>query len=237
MNNNKPIIGVILKHLVKQEKRNNMYLRDEVKQAIFDNNGIAIGIVLPKDEKNNVSDKWGNNLNEDEYDNLVSQINLCDGIVFQGGGSCDNYEMIVAKYCYDHDIPTLGICCGQNVMVRALGGTTKLVDNPEKHFDNTSTYVHKVKLSKDTKLYNIIGKEEIDVNSRHRKTIDKCPEPLVINCICDDCYIDGVEAPNKKFYMAFRFHSESLYKIDEDHNKIFKEFIDVCKGSKKNGRC
>ena len=130
--NNKPIIGVVLKHFLKDELRPNMFVRDEIKQAIFDNNGIAIGIILPKDEKIDVSDKWKNNLSENEYNNLITQINLCDGIVIQGGGACDNYEMIVAKYCYDNNIPTLGICCGQNVMVRALGGTTKLVANQKK---------------------------------------------------------------------------------------------------------
>ena len=134
--NKKPIIGIISKHFLKDEIRPNMFIRDEIKQAIFDNGGIAIGIILPKDEKNNVEDKWKNNLSKDEYNNLITQINLCNGILFQGGGACDNYEMIVAKYCYENNIPTLGICCGQNVMVRALGGTTKLIENPEKHNTN-----------------------------------------------------------------------------------------------------
>ena len=225
--NKKPIIGIVSKHFIKKETRPNMYIRDEIKQAIFDNGGIAIGILLPKDEKDDVSDEWKDNLNKDEFNNLISQIKLCNGIVFQGGGACDNYEMIVAKYCYDNDIPTIGICCGQNVMVRALGGTTKLIPNPEKHNDIYSTYVHTVKLDTNSRLYKIIGKTEIEVNSRHKKTIDKHPK-LNINCLCNDGYIDGVEAPNKTFYMAFRFHPESLYKIDKNHNKIFKEFIKTC---------
>lgn len=229
--NEKPVIGIVSKHFKKEEIRPNMYIRDEIKQAIFDNGGIAIGIVLPKDEKNNVSDEWKNNLNKDEFNNLISQIKLCNGIVFQGGRACDNYEMIIAKYCYDNDIPTLGICCGQNVMVRALGGTTKLISNPEKHNDTNSTYVHTVKLDMNSKLYEIIGKEEIKVNSRHKKTIYNHPK-LAINCLCDDGYIDGLEAPDKTFYMAFRFHPESLYKIDENHNKIFKVFIEICRDIK-----
>ena len=53
---------------------------------------------------------------------------------------------------------------------------------------------------------------------------------LVVNCLCEDGYIDGLESPNRTFYMAFRFHPESLYKIDENHNKIFEEFIKICKG-------
>ncbi len=226
--NKKPIIGIVSKHIKKEETRLNMYIRDEIKQAIFDNGGIAIGIILPKDEKNDVSDNWKNNLTENEFDNLISQIKLCNGIVFQGGNACDNYEMIIAKYCYDNNIPTLGICCGQNVMVRALGGTTKLISNPEKHNDTINTYVHTVKLDINSRLYKIIGKKEIKVNSRHQRTIADHPK-LVINCLCEDGYIDGLEAPDKKFYMAFRFHPESLYKIDENHNKIFKEFIKACK--------
>ena len=47
--NKKPIIGVVSKHFLSDEIRPNMFVRDEIKQAIFDNGGIAIGILLPKD--------------------------------------------------------------------------------------------------------------------------------------------------------------------------------------------
>lgn len=232
---NKPVIGIISKHSVKEEIRPNTYIRDEVKQVIFDNGGIAIGILLPKEEVNDVQDKWENNLNEDELCNLIAQIKLCNGIIFQGGSSCDNYEMIVAKYCYNNDIPTLGLCCGQNVMVRALGGTTKKVTNPEKHYDVNDTYVDDVFIYKNTKIYDIIKKEQIKVNSRHKKTVDTHPN-LIVSAICEDGYSEVVEAEDKIFYIAVRYHPESLYKIDEDHNKLFKQFIKVCANEReKNG--
>lgn len=223
----KPIIGIVSKHSGKEEIRTNTYIRDEVKQAVFDNGGIAIGILLPKDEVNDVEDKWKNNLTDNEFDNLIAQIKLCNGIIFQGGGSCDNYEMIVAKYCYDSNIPTLGLCCGQNVMVRALGGTTKKITNPEKHYDNNNTYVHNVYISKNTKISDIIRKERIKVNSRHKKIVDTHPN-LIVSAICEDGYSEVVEAEDKTFYIAVRYHPESLYKIDEDHNILFKGFIKVC---------
>ena len=105
--NRKPIIGIVSKHLLKDEIRQNMFVRDEIKQVIFDNGGIAIGILLPKNEK-------------------------------------------------------------------------------------------------------------IDVE--------------------DNGYIDGLESPDKTFYMAFRFHPESLYQINENHNKIFKEFIKICKRIKNEAK-
>lgn len=70
--NKEPIIGIVSKHFLKDEIGPNMFIRDEIKQAIFDNGGIAIGIILPKDEKIDVEDKWKNNLSKDEYNNLIA---------------------------------------------------------------------------------------------------------------------------------------------------------------------
>lgn len=39
------IIGIVARHKAIEEKRTNSLIRDEVKQAIFDNGGIAIGIL------------------------------------------------------------------------------------------------------------------------------------------------------------------------------------------------
>lgn len=225
---NKPIIGIVSKHFLKDCIRPNMYIRDEIKQALFDNGAVAIGILLPKDEKLDVEDIWNNNLSQEEWDALIMQINLCDGIVFQGGGACDNYEMIIAKYCYENDIPTLGICCGQNVIVRALRGTTKKITNQEKHYNVDDNYVHSIKIHKDSIFYKIIGNEEIKVNSRHKKTIDDCPF-LDKVAFCEDGYPDVVESKNKKFYIGVRFHPESLYKFDVNMNNIFKSFINTCR--------
>ena len=69
----------------------------------------------------------------------------------------------------------------------------------------------------------------MQVNSRHKRTIKECPK-LDKVAFCEDSYPDVIESRNKTFYIGVRFHPESLYKIDENHNRIFKEFINVCKG-------
>lgn len=226
----KPTIGIVSKHLSKNGKRPNMYIRDEIKQAIFDNNGIAIGILLPKDELEDVSDKWSDNLSNEEFDALKAQINLCDGIVFQGGGACDNYEMIVAKYCYECDIPTLGICCGQNVLVRSLRGTTIKIDN---HYLPDFDYAHEIRIDKDSIFYKIVGVDKMKVNSRHTKTVKESPFLERVAFSPED-YAEVLEAKDKKFFMSVQFHPESLYKTDENMNKIFKYFLEVCKCKEKN---
>ena len=48
--NQKVIVGIVTKHTNINQSRINSLIRDEVKQAIFDNGGIAIGILSPNDE-------------------------------------------------------------------------------------------------------------------------------------------------------------------------------------------
>lgn len=224
----KPIIGIVSKHYATyNSNRTDTFIRDEIKQAIFDNGGIAIGILPTEKEINYCGDNWKRNLSEEENENLFKQISLCDGIILQGGGATDNYEIIIAKYCYDNDIPILGICAGQNNIVRALGGKTYKISNPDKHNKPFDKYVHDIVINKESKFYKIIKDDKMMVNSRHKRTIKECPN-LDKVAFCEDGYPDVVESKNKKFYIGVRFHPESLYTTDEKHNRIFVEFINAC---------
>lgn len=226
---NKPIIGIVAKHDINSQKmRKDSLIRDEVKQAIFDNDAIAIGILSPNDEIQYTIDEWEKYIESIEKEKIIEQLKLCNGIVLQGGNSNEAYENWIAKYCYENNIPVLGICAGQNSVARALGGTTIKISNPEKHEQYHKDYVHSININKNSKFYNIVGKEEIMVNSRHKRTIENCPQ-LEKVAFCEDEYADVIEAENKKFYIGVRFHPESLYKNDENMNGIFKYFIKICR--------
>ena len=224
---NKVIIGIVGKHIKSDKIRTDTLIRDEVKQAIFDNGAIAIGILSPNDEILYTSDDWKNIEENIKKEQIVEQIKLCDGIILQGGVTNEAFENWIAKYCYDNDIPCLGICAGQNSIVRGLDGTTYNIPNPEKHNRPSEDYVHSIHIDTTSRFYDIVKKEEIMVNSRHKRTIDKCPSLDKVG-LCEDEYADVVEAKNKKFYIGVRFHPESLYKIDENMNRIFEEFIKIC---------
>ena len=134
----------------------------------------------------------------------------------------------MTKYCYEKNLPILGICAGQNNIARALGGTTYKIPNPEKHDKSFDEYVHWINIDKNSRFYDIVQTNKMQVNSRHKRTIKECPN-LDKVAFCEDGYPDVIESKNKTFYIGVRFHPESLYKIDENHNKIFKEFINACK--------
>lgn len=228
----KAIIGIVTKHRQddKEINRPDTHIRNEVKQAIFDNGAIAIGIISANKDILFSTDDWQKYDRLINKEDIISQIKLCDGIVLQGGDASEAYENWIAKYCYENDIPTLGLCGGQNSMVRGLGGSTKKIPNPEKHMRINDTYVHNIKINKDSEFYKIIKKEEIMVNSRHKRSPDRHPNLEVVG-VCEDGYADVVESKDKKFFIGVRFHPESLYEIDENMNNIFKKFIEVCENN------
>lgn len=54
-------------------------------------------------------------------DKIIQQIKLCDGIILQGGINYSTYEVNLAKYLIDKNIPVLGICAGVNCLIKAGG--------------------------------------------------------------------------------------------------------------------
>ncbi len=108
------------------------------------------------------------------------------------------------------------------------GGTTYDIPNPEKHDRLGVDYVHSITIDENSKFYNIVKTKTMKVNSRHKRCVKDCPSLDIVG-VCEDGYPDVIESKDKKFYIGVRFHPESLYKKDEKHNLIFKEFIEVCK--------
>ena len=227
----KVIIGIVAKHKEDRQTKIDSLIHDEVKQAIFDNDGIAIGILSPNENIIYTGNDWKDYEDKIRKDEIIAQLNLCDGIILQGGTTCEAYESWIAKYCYDNNIPILGICAGQNSIARGLGGTTFRINNPEEHDRSFDEYVHSIKIDKDSKFYSIIQKDKIMVNSRHKNSIKDCPGLNKV-AFCEDGYPDVIEDSNKSFYIGVRFHPESLYKKDENMNNIFKAFLEACEENK-----
>ena len=67
MKTKKPIIGIVSKHYANyKSERVDTFIRDEVKQAVFDNGGVAIGILPPDSEIKYVEDDWNDDLSDVE---------------------------------------------------------------------------------------------------------------------------------------------------------------------------
>ncbi|MBO5394969.1 MAG: gamma-glutamyl-gamma-aminobutyrate hydrolase family protein [Clostridia bacterium] len=233
----KIIIGIVAKHRDVSVDRPDLVLRDEMKDAVFYNDAIAIGILSPtrtislvdQGNERDYYEKIDRLLSEKEKDALVAQIELCDGLILAGGSKSDAYEIWIAKYCYEHDIPLLAICAGQNNLVRAMGGTTKKLENDEEHFCPKQEFVHSVNvIDKESIFYQMVQEKSLKVNSRHRRVVDN-PAGLDVVAVDHEGNIEVVEAKNKLCFIGMRFHPESLYLKDKRHNNIFKQYIQLCK--------
>ena len=225
------VVGIVSKHAFANSWTNGRALtivNDEVKQAVIDAGLVPIGILPPKWEiclnqniKHNES-----HLTEEELEVLEWQLSICDGIILPGGGNSDDFEYDVARYAYENDVPILGICHGQGVMVQILGGKITKVDE-EKHKQPDIEYVHGCRVVGGTKFCQFVGTHCLMVNSRHKYAVSDPGPDLMVSAIDEDGNIEVIEARDKSFYVGVRFHPESLYKKDLRMASIFRNFAQV----------
>lgn len=157
----------------------------------------------------------------DSFEDVVSRINLCDGIILPGGNDIYPLELDVCKYLYEKDIPLLGICLGMQTMAYAMGGTMeKLHDLSHK---TKISDAHEVNICPGTVLEKLIRKNKIMVNSRHQDYISSTT--LTIGATSPDGIIEEVEDSSRKFFIGVQWHPENLN--DENTNRLFSYFVNM----------
>lgn len=148
----------------------------------------------------------------------------------------DMQESYLIKKLIEIDKPLLAICRGCQMLNVAMGGTLyqdigneipgiKLNHRQKEPYFNV---VHKVNIKKDSKLYEAINKEEIEVNTIHHQCINKFSDKVKVVAVSEDGIVEGIEIVGKKFMVGVQWHPEKLYKIDENSNNIFKLLIKYC---------
>ena len=156
---------------------------------------------------------------------LKKMICFCDGIILQGGEEFNDLDKVITKYLYDKNIPVLGICLGMQIMGSVFNGTIL----KDANHNVSKDYVHYVKLNKNSKIYEIILKDYIFVNSKHNDRVYSTD--LDVSGYCGDI-IESLEDKNKIFFIGVQWHPEFL--DDENSDRLFLAFIDACKSSKNN---
>lgn len=230
----KPIIGIVGKPQCDDVIWNKICISNEVKDAVNSNGALAVGI-LPQSRIEKIDEKkpfsYQNYFLDDKsLNDLFGTIDICDGIILEGGVVICNYEQEIAKYCTKNDIPLLGICCGCINMALSTGGSISLENYDylkKRHFSLQNMNMHNVKIDKDSNLYNLIGKEEFIVNSIHKCRIDN-PGQYEIKGLADDGIVELIEMKDKGFNIGVQWHPEFITDKEEE-NLIFKKFIEYIK--------
>ena len=196
-------IGVSARH---NKEYKDYRIATELEEIILEHNGYPV-LIIPTDN----------------IDDTKELLNLCDGFIIPGSVDYTDYDVKLVKYLHTKDIPTLGICLGCQMIGKALNGDIDFVENVDTHMVHKD-YAHNLKVL-PSKLYDILQDDTIMVNSLHRKMITKTD--LKITCMSQDGVIEGVEDPNKSFFIGVQWHPELMIKYDEPSKKIISAFFDA----------
>lgn len=182
--------------------------------------------------------------------NLNSIVEWVDGLLFTGGGDLDpktyngvehptiynvnrerdRFELSLAKFALESDIPILGICRGLEILVVASGG--KLVPHlPDEvgekimHRQTQSCPAeHNVHILPGTHLAQIMGAGETNVVSWHHQAASDIPNRWRLAATAADGVIEALEHQDHPWAFAIQWHPE-ISLNDSRQQRIFRTFV------------
>ena len=230
----KPIIGIIGRPHKTNTECNVIVCFEEYRNAVIKCGGIPI-LILPTQIGNldDIRPSQMEPMTNEEKQDIRRQIDLCDGVIFAGGQRIYEYAYEAFDYVVEKDIPALGTCLGMQTMAcgrseRKSWEILTKIESDINHRIIKPEFVHYVDVIKDTKLYDILVKDRVRVNSKHGYCINSSGD-MKISAYSEDGIIEGIELPDKKFIIGVQWHPEDL--LDEDMEKIMKEFIKIAQKS------
>ena len=155
------------------------------------------------------------------------------GATFTYDSSRAEFELDLLKRAERRCIKIFAICLGVQMFNVHRGGTLVQdisIQYPEglnHSYSNKDTrrLAHEVRIERNSRLYQILGKETLTVNSSHHQAIATLGEGLRVNARSSDGIIEGVECTSGRF-LGVQWHPESLHYQHEDHAKLFRSFIE-----------
>ena len=190
--------------IIGRKNEDKITFNQEVINVIYKYKFIPIGIIVD----------FNNNPNL-EFNKIKNIIDLCDGFILQGGSDYYDIDILITKYLYDKNIPTLGICLGMQTMAMTFNGIMGEISN----HNSKNKYVHEIEINKNSKLYNIVKKNKILVNSRHNSYILNTD----LDVSATNNIIEAIEDKSKRFFIGVQWHPESI--MDENNILLFNSFF------------
>ncbi len=216
----KPIIGIICQPFGWQDNSvftNRYYILDNYSQVIMKNGGIPIGIIM------------------NDLELIEDSLKLCDGFLITGGIAIKDYHLKVIDYALKNNKPLLGICMGMQALALYSLAENKeekgLMLIPQKHIHNDEITqetkqktIHKVNIiKKNSHLYQIFKKDQLEVNSFHNYQVKKVGKNFEIVGKSTDGIIEIIEHIDKnKFIVGVQWHPELL----DSMQPLIKTFIE-----------
>jgi putative glutamine amidotransferase len=195
----------------------------------------------------------------EDDDRLRAIYERLDGIVFPGGADVapeeygeapidnvnvveparDRTELTLARWAFADDLPTLGICRGQQLLNVALGGSlyqdlrhqeVTTVGHSDADGRARNALIHRVRLEPGSRLAQLIDETSIEVNSLHHQAVKVVAGPLRVTGTSDDGVIEALEAMDRRFVIAVQWHPEEIDEIPWVR-RLFQGFAQAAQSS------
>ena len=159
-----------------------------------------------------------------------------DGLVITGGGfdvepalygAADRHDSVTVKPgrtkaeldllrgALQRDMPTLGICGGEQLMAVAAGGTlhqhipASVPDClPHEQAMPHHAPAHAVAIEPGTLLHRIVRTDRMRVNSSHHQAVASPGPHAVVNARAPDGVVEGIEDARYRFCLGVQWHPE-----------------------------
>lgn len=163
-------------------------------------------------------------------------ISIADGVVIPGGDDFDeellgeplhpsavpldprrrDSDLALVREVLARDIPFLGICLGMQLLGYLSGGTivqdipSAMPDAIEHRGDSARRPRHKVTVLEGTRLAELTGPGEAEVNTTHHQAVGSVGVDLRVSALAPDGVIEAIEAPAKRFCLGVQWHPEDM---------------------------
>jgi len=181
-----------------------------------------------------------------------------DGVLLSGGGDIDptryngesharvhgisperdDMEFSLLAKALDAGKPLLAICRGIQVLNVAFGGGlyTHIQDQLKPSLKHDwypkfprNKLAHTVSLTKGSKLNDIFGEDEIQVNSMHHQGVAEVGRGLKATAFAPDGLVEGLEVQDVNFALGVQWHPE-CFPHDSGMQALFRAFISASRG-------
>jgi len=141
----------------------------------------------------------------------------------------DQLEFGLLHQAVENNLPVLGICRGAQLINVYFKGTL-YEDISTFYYEEPNRYsifpVKKIYVKPDSKLAEILGVKELEVNALHHQAVKKAGNNIEIVAREPNEVVQGIESTAKNFILGVQWHPEYLIQ-KKRQRRIFKALVEA----------